>query len=291
MSDEKHSASQQNAHEVHDLEAGGMRRQLTTVTLSPEQFESLYLQPRMGGSGGLVRKVGNAAPLGITCFLLAHMPLAMDLLGFQGAIPDSGLATLGADYACAGVGLWVAAIMEWAVGNTFPMVVFGTFGGFWTSYGILIQPTFRIASAFAPSDASDNTFAGVTATAAGAATRAYNSGVGMYMVTWALVCLVFSVAALRTNVPFLLVFLTLTVAFSCLAAAHFHVGVGMAARAATEFKVAGGFAFVTGLAGFWIDISLILAAVDFPISVPVMDLSGVRWLQPRRQESTSKRVD
>lgn len=32
---------------------------------------------------------------GVSAFLLAHMPLAMDLLGFQGATPMSGTAMLG----------------------------------------------------------------------------------------------------------------------------------------------------------------------------------------------------
>ena len=32
---------------------------------------------------------------GVSAFLLAHMPLAMDLLGFQGATSNSGNAMLG----------------------------------------------------------------------------------------------------------------------------------------------------------------------------------------------------
>ncbi|KIJ54338.1 hypothetical protein M422DRAFT_25257 [Sphaerobolus stellatus SS14] len=207
----------------------------------------------------------------------------MDLLGFQSADGSSGLAILGAMYACAGLGLWVSAIFEWAVGNTFPMVVFGSFGGFWTSYGILIQPTFRVAAGFAPGNTTDNTFAGVTATAAGASTRAYNSGVGLYFVTWTLLCLIYTIAATRTNVAFFIVFFALTFAFALIAAAHFHTGIGELSKAAMEFKVAGGFAFVTGLAGFWIDISLILKAVDFPIEVPIFDLSGLSFMQPRRR--------
>jgi len=278
MSDEKHNSVQR----VHDLESHGIQRSLTTVTLTPEQFESLYLQPGPGRST-LVGRVGNAAPLGITCFLLAHMPLSMDLLGFQGATGDSGLATLGAFYACAGIGLWVAAIMEWVVGNTFPMIVFGTFGGFWTSYAILIQPTFRIAAGFAPASITDNTFAGVTAAAAGAATPAYNAGIGLYFVTWAVVCFVYTIAATRTNVPFVIVFISLTCAFSCLADGHFAIGKGNIAHAAHILKVAGGFAFVTALAGFWIDISLIFASVNFPISIPIGDLSTISFMQPRKK--------
>lgn len=73
------------------------------------------------------------------------MPLAMDLLNFQGASAASSTGMLGvsnrvfdailgdidriqAFYGCAGIGLYLASIMEWSIGNTFPCVVFGTFG-------------------------------------------------------------------------------------------------------------------------------------------------------------------
>lgn len=264
---------------------------MTTVTLTPEQFEALYLQPKMAGQSNLVRRVANAAPLAVSSFLLAHLPLSMDLMGFQAADGNSGLATLGAFWACASVGLYLSAIFEWSVGNTFPMVVFGSFGGFWASYAILIQPTFRVAASFAPANVTDNTFGGVIATAAGASTREYNSGVGLYFVIWTLLCALYTVASLRTNVAFVLVFFPLTFAFGLIAAAHFHTGVGELTRAANEFKAAGGFAFVTGLAGFWIDISLILKAVDFPFEVPVFDLSGLKFMQPRRMQVDKEHME
>lgn len=40
-------------------------RHLTTITLTPEQFEALYLQPRAsaGQANRLIGKVGNPTPL------------------------------------------------------------------------------------------------------------------------------------------------------------------------------------------------------------------------------------
>lgn len=58
MSDEKHTTSH------HDIEQG-ITRTMTTVTLTPEQFEALYLQPKTGVHNGLVRRVANAAPLSV----------------------------------------------------------------------------------------------------------------------------------------------------------------------------------------------------------------------------------
>ncbi|KAL5529147.1 hypothetical protein ACEPAG_5121 [Sanghuangporus baumii] len=247
-------------------------RQLTTITLTPEQFESLYLQPRAsaGAQNRLVGKVGNPTPLGISAFLLAHMPLSMDLMGFQGAAPASGTAMLGSFYACAGVGLYLACIMEWLIGNTFPSVVFGTFGGFWTAYGIIIQPSFGVAASFAPAEAASNS---VTAAAAGAATRQYNSGLGLYFVVWGILCAIYFIASLRTNIPFAGIFLFLVFAFEFIAAGYFHTGTGHTSDAARDFKVGGAFAFVVALLGVWIDTSLLCAAVGMPFTIPVFDLS------------------
>jgi len=278
MSDQKHEID----HISHNGDQNGIKRQLTTVTLTPEQFESLYLTPRDPNvRGGFEGRVGNPTPLGVSAFLLAHMPLAMDLLNFQGATAASSTAMLGSFYACAGIGLYLACIMEWIIGNTFPCVVFGTFGGFWISYGILVQPTFDLAASFAPATDASN---GITAAAAGAATRQYNAGLGMYFAIWGILCVVYFIASLRTNVPFAIIFLSLIFAFEFISAAYFHTGQGNLAAATKEFKIAGGFAFVTALAGLYIDISLLLAAVQFPIKVPVLDLSS--WfLLPREMKS------
>jgi len=266
----------------HDLERGsdehGLRKTLTTVTLTPEQFEMLYLQP--GDSRrqyALAKTFGNPTPLGVTSFLLAHLPLSMDLMGFRGASAGSSVAMLGGFYACAGIGLYLACIMEWIIGNTFPSVVFGTFGGFWLSYAIINTPTMQIAASFAPASDASN---GVTATMAGLANPSFNVGIGMYFLVWGIICVIYTAASIRTNVPFFIVFLGLVFAFEFIAAAYFHTAAGKMATAAMEFKVAGGFAFVVGLAGLWIDISLILASVGYPFTVPLFDLSS-RVMAPK----------
>jgi len=275
--DTKHEVS----HVDHAENGNGMnpmQRQLTTVTLTPAQFESLYLQPRDARiTGGLANMVGNPTPLGVSAFLLAHMPLAMDLLNFQGATAASSTAMLGSFYACAGIGLYLACIMEWIIGNTFPSVVFGTFGGFWISYGVIIQPTFDLAQSFAPAADASN---GITAAAAGAMTRQYNSGLGMYFAVWGILCVVYFVASLRTNIPFAIIFLSLIFAFEFISAAYFHTGQGRLSLASQEFKIGGGFAFVTALSGFYIDICLLLKAVGFPYVPPIGDLS-TRLFVPR----------
>ncbi|EJD54292.1 hypothetical protein AURDEDRAFT_94924 [Auricularia subglabra TFB-10046 SS5] len=240
---------------------------MTTVTLSPEQFEALYLQPK-GVQAGL-RGFANPTALGVTSFLFAQTPLTMCLMGFQGATSASAVAELGGYYACAGIGLWVTAIFEWVAGNTFPMVVFGSFGGFWLSFAMTVSPSMGIAASFAPPGVTD-TIAAVTA---GQATRAYNSGLGLYFLTWGIVCALYTIVALRTNIPFVIVFLSLTFSFPLVAAGYFYQGQGNTDFAAQLFIAGGAFGFITSLSGFYIDIHLLLAAVDFPVNVPIFDLS------------------
>ncbi|EJD05917.1 uncharacterized protein FOMMEDRAFT_26712 [Fomitiporia mediterranea MF3/22] len=228
MSDTKHGDFEHISH------GNQLPRQLTTVTLTAEQFESLYLQPRnsAGTKNALVGKVGNPTPLGVSAFLLAHMPLSMDLLNFQGATAASSVAMLGSFYACAGIGLYLACIMEWLIGNTFPCVVFGTFGGFWISYAINVQPTLQLAASFAPASDVSN---GITAAAAGAATPQYNAGLGLYFTVWGIMCAIYFLASLRTNVPFAVIFASLVFAFELIAAAYFHTGQGRLELAALRY--------------------------------------------------------
>lgn len=258
-----------------------LRRTLTTVTLSPEQFETLYLQPREARrSYPLAGTFGNPTPLGISSFLVAHVPLALDLLNLRGATAASSVAMLGAFYACAGMGLYLACIMEWIIGNTFPSVVFGTFGGFFISYGIINQPSMGIAASFAPAADSTN---GVTATLAGSATPAYNVGLGFYFLVWGVLTFSFFLASLRTNAVFVLLFIAITMVFELIAAGYFHAATGNFATAAMEFKVAGGFALVSGIAGFYVNFSLLFASVGYPFVLPLYDLS-TRFMAPKDVE-------
>jgi len=258
---------------VADIENGngGLHRQMTTVTLSPEQFEMLYMQPKTAGAGANASRVGNPTPWGVAVFILATWPLSMTLLNFQGADSQSSLAELGTFYGAAGIGLYITAVMEWICGNTFPMVVFGTFGGFWVSYAILITPSFGIAPSFAPALSANAT----AAAAAGQMTRSYTTGVALYLLVWGLITAVFFVCSLRTNVPFVLIFISVTFVFELLAAGYFHIGVGNFERATMELKVAGGFGFLVAINAFWVFIHVMLAAVDFPYNVPLFDLSHI----------------
>ena len=67
-------------------------------------------------------------------------------------------------------------------------------GGFWISYAFVVTPTMGLAASFAPANITD----GITAATAGAATREYNSGLGLYFAVWGILCVIYFIASLRT---------------------------------------------------------------------------------------------
>jgi len=60
-------------------------------------------------------------------FLIASAPLSAALMGWQGA-GGGGAATIGTYYFFGGMLQVIGSILEWFIGNTFPFVVFGSFG-------------------------------------------------------------------------------------------------------------------------------------------------------------------
>ncbi len=64
---------------------------------------------------------------------------------------------------------FTAGLLEWILGNTFPSVVFSTFGAFFFSFGGTLNPSFAAFASYAP--------AGQDA-AAGLATQGFNASFG-----------------------------------------------------------------------------------------------------------------
>ncbi|KAJ7602922.1 GPR1/FUN34/yaaH family-domain-containing protein [Mycena rosella] len=119
-------------------------------------------------------------------YLLALTPTVVMLMGWDGTGPSSFATLIGVFYFIGGMGMTIGAVFEWVVGNTFPFIVFGTFGGFWLSVAVLFDPTMQIASAFPD----------------GTNTPAYNHGIQFYFTFWAVLAALYFVASLRTNVAF-----------------------------------------------------------------------------------------
>lgn len=84
--------------------------------------------------------------------------------------------------------MWVAALLEWIVGNSFSFVVFGIFGSFYLSFGILNMPTYGLQAAFARDLPS-----------------LYN-GLAIWLIFYGVLTFILFVCSLRTNVPNFMLF-------------------------------------------------------------------------------------
>ncbi|KAK5195435.1 hypothetical protein LTR92_004374 [Exophiala xenobiotica] len=247
-------------HDHHDPDTALRRlRTAGSISITPELFEKIYLSPKNRVSNNIRSTFGNPTPLALCGFLLSLTPLSNILLGWRGA-GGLGAAEVGVYYFFGGLLMILGGFLEFILGNTFPFVVFGSFGAFWLSFGATLTPYFNASIAYDPThpaaSSTNPTFA---------ATFAY------FHVYMGVLCFVYMVCAIRTNIIFVLIFATLVAAFGCLAAFFFQVGEGVANLGLQH--AAGGITFVTCLLGWYLFLVQLLAAVDFPINLPVGDLS------------------
>ena len=42
----------------------------------------------------------------------------------------------------------IGSVMEWIIGNTFPFVVFGSYGAFWLALAATLQPVYNAEGAY-----------------------------------------------------------------------------------------------------------------------------------------------
>lgn len=136
-------------HHGGALKGGADLGRQISITLTPTQFEEMYLQPgaKSAAQTANIKAFGNPTPFGIVCFLLTYTPTMCILMGFRGTTPTSLTGLLGVYYLFGGMGMWVSGILEWIVGNTFPGLVFISFGSFWFSLAVVVDPLFGIQTA------------------------------------------------------------------------------------------------------------------------------------------------
>ncbi|KAK0262079.1 hypothetical protein LTS09_003503 [Friedmanniomyces endolithicus] len=136
-------------HLDHNMDSDEALKRIRTtgsLSISPELFEKIYLSPQNKVAGELRKTFGNPTPLALVGFLLSLSPLSCILMGWQGA-GGSGASDVGV-YFFGGLLMILGALGEWIIGNTFPFVVFGSFGAFWLSFAGTLTPSFNAYGAF-----------------------------------------------------------------------------------------------------------------------------------------------
>ncbi|GAP90917.1 putative gpr1 fun34 -class plasma membrane protein [Rosellinia necatrix] len=238
-----------------------------SISISPALFEKLYLSPQNNVKGDLRKTFGNPTAIGLTGHVISIGPLACDLLGWRGA-GGSGAASIPFFLYFGGVLMTLAGLLEFFLGNTFPSVVFVSFGAFWLSYGGLLLPQLNAYAAYAPPDA--------TSVAEGLQTQGFNASFGFVTLSMGILCVMYLICSVRTNIAFVIVFLTLVITFGLITGAYWALAMDYVANgpfAAKLLEGAGAASFVCTASSWWILFSLMFASVDMPFSLPLGDLS------------------
>ncbi|MCJ1255480.1 hypothetical protein MMC24_003296 [Lignoscripta atroalba] len=246
-----------------------------SISISPELFEKIYLSPQNKVSGDLRKTFGNPTPIALVGFLISLTPLSCDLMGWRGA-GGNGAAGIGSYYWFGGLLMFTGGLLEWVLGNTFPCVVFTSFGAFWLTFGSTLTPSFNAYGAYAADPAIPTE---------GLESPVFASSFAFFQLFMGLLCFVYLICSLRTNLVFVVIFATLVVAFCLLAATYWQLALGNAILAGKLQIAAGAFAFVTTMAGWWIFLAQMLVAVDFPFNIPVGDISHIITGATERQRN------
>jgi len=260
-------------------------RTTESVSMSPELFEKIYLSPQNAVKGDLRKTFGNPTPVALIGFVLSLSPLSADLMGWRGA-GGNGAAEIGAYYFFGGALMLIGGFLEFILGNTFPFVVFSSFGGFWLTFASTLTPFYAAYSSYSPNPTTDPT--------AGISTVGFTASFGFFLVFMAVLSFIYLVCSLRTNICFVVIFFTLVLGFSLLAGSYWQTANGLGATpvdtSATALAgrlqiAAGACLFVTSMAGWWIFFAIMLAALDFPFQIPVGDLSTMIKGASERQKA------
>ncbi|KOG99274.1 acetate uptake transporter family protein DI49_2619 [Saccharomyces eubayanus] len=151
----------------------------------------------------------NPLPLGLASFSFMCLTLGLVNARVRGV---TDLNLLNASFIFGGAVVLLSGLLSFCVGDTFCMTVFGTFGGFWISWGCLNLEQFGVAKAYA-----DNP-------------QALNNILGFYLAGWTVFNFMVMVCSMKSTwgIFLLLLFLDLTFLMLCVGSFTSNVNASMA---------------------------------------------------------------
>ncbi|KAH3904855.1 hypothetical protein HBH56_226900 [Parastagonospora nodorum] len=239
----------------------GLNHATTNISISPELFEKLYLQPKLAHTSENVKKYANATPLGFLGFVIATFTFSMVLMGWGGA---SGLpAVVGIFFFTGPVLLLLATIFLWIQAQFFPMMVCGLFAVFWLSFGMLQLPTLGLAASYSATGSA----------AEGMVSKEMNAVIALYLLVWGFALGTFWLFTIRINLVFAGIFGFVTVGAWVLSGAYWALGNGHFDKALKLQKAGGALLFVVACLGWYMLFVIMAAEMRWSMCPPVGDLS------------------
>lgn len=127
----------------------------------------------------------------------------------------------------------LGGFLEFILGNTFPFVVFCSFGAFWLTFAATLQPFYNAYGAYGSATATSQ----AETLSTGIASQGFNASFGFFLLAMGLLCFIYLICSLRTNVVFVVIFASLVIAFGLLTGAYFQIAMGTNADLANRLVV------------------------------------------------------
>jgi succinate-acetate transporter protein len=192
-----------------------------------------------------IAPTADPGPLGLAGFAMTTFVLSMFNSKLQSAGGEPIVFGLALFYG--GLGQLLAGMWEFRAGNTFGAVAFSSYGAFWLSFWAYVQ---FYASKVGTADAGHAT--------------------GLFLISWGIFTLYMTIAALRTSMAVLIVFVLLTITF-------FLLGIGDASAHTGITKLGGYVGLLTALAAWYASFAAVTNSTFGRVVLPV----GPRTVTPR----------
>ncbi|KDR84435.1 hypothetical protein GALMADRAFT_56288 [Galerina marginata CBS 339.88] len=182
-------------------------------------------------------RIANPTPAGILSFAGTTFILSLYNVGARGIHTPN--VVLGMAVFVGGLLQFMAGMWEFPRGNVFGATAFSSYGCFWMSYATIFIPASGILAAYSDPQELAN-------------------AVGIYLITWMMLTLIFMMIIIRRNISFVVLFTVLSLTFALLAAGSF---TGMA----NITKAGGIVGIITSLVAYYIGAGELLDAETRPI--------------------------
>lgn len=199
--------------------------------------------------------------MGLIGFALTTFVLGLYQCG-AGLPDDNPEGKVGPFQACFGLAVFfggfaqfVGGIMEFTNGNTLGTTIHCSYGAFWLSFAMFMVPSLGIEEAYAGD------------------MHAYSFALGIYLIMWFFLTLLFLVAALRTNWTIVAVLAVLALAFFFLALAQF-TSTSSPQHSVGLNKAGGAFAVICAALAFYAGGSDLMTEDTTPVRLPLGKISG-----------------
>ncbi|RDB30102.1 Ammonia transport outward protein 2 [Hypsizygus marmoreus] len=214
----------------HDIEKASIEATSPGEALGHTNGSAAPYRPRPSS-------VGNPGSLGL--FSFASTTFILSMFNLQTRDITHPNVVIGMAIFCGGLAQLLAGMWEFPRGNVFGGTAFTSYGAFWMSYATILIPGSGVLTAYGTNKAE------------------LQSALGIFLIAWTMVTLIFFIVSFGKNIAFLALFGLLTITFALLAA-------GELADSVSTAKAGGGLGVIVAFIAYYTGISELLSSEATP---------------------------